>query len=79
MGYLCNHLATVICAIFAGVLSALWAAMVPTYPVLHPVFVMAVPITWFMVLTCWLAQKSTDYMHSPHHDEKPQTPSRAAL
>ena len=35
---------------------------------------MAVPITWFLVLMCWLSQKSTDYMHkhAPHssHSEK---------
>lgn len=33
---------------------------------------MAVPITWFMTFTCWISQKSTDYMHNhaPAHSEK---------
>lgn len=66
MGYLHNHLATVVCGAFAGTLSILWAVMVPVFPTLNVVFVMAVPITWFMVFTCWLAQKSTDYMHRSH-------------
>ena len=79
MGYLYNHLATVVCAAFAGVLSVLWAAMVPAYPILNPVFVMAVPIMWFMVFTCWIAQKSTDYMHRPHSQPEPQKYSSAAI
>lgn len=66
MGYLYNHLATVVCAVFAGVLSVLWVVMVPIYPVLNFVFIMAVPIMWFMVFVCWIAQKSTDYVHQSH-------------
>ena len=69
MGYLCNQLATVVCAIFAGILSLLWFVMVPVYPVLDFIFTMAVPITWFLVLTCWLAQKSTDYVHKPQKQQ----------
>lgn len=63
MGYLGNHLATVVCGIFAGVLSFLWYVMVPVFPVLEFVFIMAVPITWFLVFACWISQLSTDYMH----------------
>ena len=34
---------------------------------------MAVPITWFMTFTCWISQKSTDYIHhqaSTHSEKK---------
>ena len=33
---------------------------------------MAVPITWFLTFTCWISQKSADYMHNhaPSHSEK---------
>jgi hypothetical protein len=30
---------------------------------------MAVPITWFLTVMCWLAQKSNDYMKH-HHNNK---------
>ncbi|MBT8172607.1 MAG: hypothetical protein KJN83_00920, partial [Nitrosopumilus sp.] len=63
MGYLGNHLATVSTGIFAAVLTGLWAFW-DLSPVLDFVFLMAVPITWFMTFTCWISQKSTDYMHS---------------
>lgn len=76
MGYMRNHLATVVCGAFAGALSILWAVLVPPYPALNLVFVMAVPIMWFIVFTCWIAQKSTDYMHSGHG---PQRYSSAAV
>ena len=64
MGYLRNHLATVVCGAFAAALTVAWAVMAPAYPILEFVFIMAVPITWFLVLMCWLAQKSADYAHS---------------
>lgn len=70
MGYLYNHLATVVCGIFAAVLSVLWVIMVPMFPALEFVFIMAVPIMWFLVAMCWLAQKSADYAHSYSHTEK---------
>lgn len=70
MGYLYNHLATVVCAVFAAVLTGLWYIMVPMFPVLEFVFIMAVPIMWFLVVMCWLAQKSADYMHTHSHSEK---------
>ncbi len=73
MGYLYNHLATVVCGAFAVALSILWALMVPLYPLLNFVFIMAVPITWFLVAMCWLAQKSTDYAHASHGEKKSLT------
>ncbi len=68
MGYLGNHLATISTGIFAAVLTGLWAVW-DLSPVLHLIFMMAVPITWFLTLMCWLSQKSTDYMHkhTPTH------------
>ena len=74
MGYLGNHLATVTTGVFATILTGLWPYFVDFAPILHFVFLMAVPIMWFLVLMCWLSQKSTDYMHkhAPHtsHSEK---------
>lgn len=72
MGYLRNHLATVVCGAFAAVLSGLWFIMTPTFPVLEIVFLIAVPIMWFLVFICWIAQKSADYLHrsNPAHVKK---------
>ena len=70
MGYLHNHLATVVVGVFAAVLTGLWPYFVDFAPILNIVFFMAVPITWFLTLMCWLSQKSNDYMtHS--HSSKP--------
>lgn len=72
MGYLGNHLATIVTGVFAAVLTGLWPYFVDFAPILNFVFIMAVPITWFLTFTCWISQKSTDYMHShaPAHGEK---------
>ena len=72
MGYLGNHLATVVCGVFAAILTGLWPIFVDFAPVLDLVFLMAVPIMWFLTFTCWIAQKSTDYMHKYEaaHSEK---------
>ena len=71
MGYLGNHLATISTGVFAAVLTGLWPYFVDFAPILNFVFIMAVPITWFLVFTCWISQKSTDYMHAhAHHSEK---------
>jgi thiamine biosynthesis lipoprotein ApbE len=32
-------------------------------PVLNFVFIMAVPIAWFITFMCWIVQKGTDYSH----------------
>ena len=71
MGYARNHLATIVTGAFALVLTGIWAPMVDFAPDLNFVFIMAVSITWFMVLTCWLSQKSVDYAnnHSHTHEE----------
>ena len=70
MGYARNHLATIVTGAFALVLTGIWAPMVEFAPNLNFVFIMAVTITWFMVLTCWLSQKSADYAtnHSHTHE-----------
>ena len=70
MGYAHNHLATIVTGAFALVLTGIWAPMVDYAPNLNFIFIMAVPITWFMVLTCWLSQKSADYTtnHSHTHE-----------
>jgi len=74
MGYLGNHLATIVTGVFAAVLTGLWPYFVDFAPILNFVFIMAVPITWFLTFTCWISQKSTDYMHkyapSHSHNEK---------
>ncbi len=71
MGYLGNHLATVVTGIFAAVLTGLWPIMVDFAPILDFIFLMAVPITWFLTLMCGLSQWSTDYVHK----QNPQTTS----
>ena len=63
MGYLYNHLATVVCAVFAGVLTLLWPLFVDFAAVLDVVFIMAVPIMWFLTAVCFVAQKIADYVH----------------
>ncbi|NND86183.1 MAG: hypothetical protein HKM23_02395 [Nitrosopumilus sp.] len=69
MGIMRNHLATVVTGVFAAVLTGLWPYFVDFAPILNFVFIMAVPITWFLVFTCWISQKSADYMHkyAPSH------------
>ena len=69
MGYLGNHLATIVTGIFAVILTGLWPYFVDFAPILNFVFIMAVPITWFLTFTCWISQKSADYMHThaPSH------------
>jgi len=72
MGYVGNHLATLVTGVFAAVLTGLWPYFVDFAPILNVVFIMAVSITWFLTFTCWISQKSTDYMHNhaPSHIEK---------
>jgi len=63
MGLLYNHLATLVCAVFASVLTLLWPMFVELSPVYDLVFILAVPIMWFLTIVCFVAQRSADYMH----------------
>ena len=72
MGYAKNHLATLVSAVFAAVLTYLYFPLTELAPQLEFVFIMAVPIMWFMVFVCWIAQKAAENNHGAHHphDEK---------
>ena len=70
MGHVNNHLATLTCGVFAGVLTGLWPLMVDFAPILNLVFLMAVPIMWFLTFIVWIAQSAADYNHVHSHDEK---------
>ena len=65
MGYLGNHLATVIVAIFASALTVLYFVMPAP---LHQLLLVSSTVTWFLTFICWIAQKSVDYVHN--HSEK---------
>jgi len=67
MGHVKNHLATLVCGVFAAVLTGLYFVM-PSE--LWFIFAMAIPTMWFLVFICWIAQKAADYNHGPAHDEK---------
>jgi hypothetical protein len=71
MGYLRNHLATVVVSAFAAFLSGMYFVL----PSILSFFMLVVVIvTWFLAFMCWIVQKGTDYAHKhspPHsHDEK---------
>ncbi len=70
MGYFGNHLATLVTGVFAAVLTGLWAYFNDYTPILNFIFIMAVSITWFLTFACWMAQKSTDYVHNHAYSEK---------
>ena len=67
MGYAKNHLATLVCGVFAVVLTGLYFIMPSD---LWFIFALAIPIMWFLVFICWIAQKAADYNHGSSHDEK---------
>ena len=71
MGLVYNHLATLVCAVFASVLTLLWPMFVEFDPVFDLVFIMAVPIMWFLTIVCFVAQRSADYVHGQGHSNKP--------
>jgi len=75
MGYLGNHLATVVTGVFAAVLTGLWPVLVDFAPILQFVFIMAVPITWFLTVVCWISQRSTDYTHKHTSHSTPEKKS----
>ena len=70
MGYLYNHLATLVCAVFAAVLTLLWPMFLDLSPVYDLVFILSVPIMWFLTAVCFVAQISTDYMHGHEPTQK---------
>ena len=70
MGLVYNHLATLVCGVFASVLTLLWPMFVDLSPVYDLVFILAVPIMWFLTAVCFVAQISADYMHSDHKPKK---------
>jgi len=70
MGLFYNQLATLVCGVFAGVLTFLWPMFVDLSPVYDLVFILAVPITWFLTAVCFVAQISADYMHGDHKPKK---------
>ncbi len=72
MGYVKNHLATLVSGVWAAILTGLYFPLVDFAPSLSFIFTMAVPIMWFMVFVCWIAQKAADNNHGTHHshDEK---------
>jgi len=71
MGLVYNHLATLVCAVFASVLTLLWPMFVDFAQVLDIFFIMAVPIMWFLTIVCFVAQRSADWMHGQDHSHKP--------
>jgi len=70
MGYVYNHLATLVCGVFASVLTLLWPMFVDYDEAYHIVFLYAVPIMWFLTATCYVAQVSQDYAHGGHKPSK---------
>ena len=73
MGYVKNHLATLVSGIWAAVLTGLYFPLTDFAPSLYFIFLMAVPIMWFMVFIIWIAQKAADSNHGESHshdDEK---------
>jgi len=81
MGLVYNHLATLIVAVLASILTLLWHDLciinilddpmfVDYASVLDIFFILAVPITWFLTAVCFVSQISTDYMHGHEPTQK---------
>ena len=70
MGLIYNHLATLIVAVLASILTLLWPMFVDYADVFDVVFLLAVPITWFLTAVCFVSQISTDYMHGHEPTQK---------
>ena len=70
MGYVYNNLATLVCGVFAAVLTLLWPMFVDLSPVFDLVFILAVPITWFLTAVCFVSQISQDWAHGSHKSSK---------
>ena len=69
-----NHLATLVCGVFSGVLVLLWYlfhnVILGGLAVLDVVFIMALPPMFFLTIVCYVSQKSTDYMHGHEPTQK---------
>ena len=65
-----NQLATLVCGVFAAVLTFLWPMFVDYAEVFDLVFLLAVPIMWFLTAVCFVAQISADYAHGSHKVSK---------
>ena len=65
-----NHLATLVCGVFAAILTLLWPMFVDYAEVFDLVFLLAVPIMWFLTAVCFVAQISADYAHGGHKPSK---------
>jgi len=63
MGYARNHLATIVSGAFALVLTGLWPPFYDYAPTINFVFIMAVPIMWFMVLTVELKDSEIERLN----------------
>ena len=70
MGYIYNHLATLVCGVFAAILTFLWPIFVDYSAVMDAAFLYSVPIMWFLTIVCFVAQKSADYAHGGHKPSK---------
>ena len=81
MGLIYNHLATLIVAVLASILTLLWHDLgiinilddpmfVDYASVLDIFFILAVPITWFLTAVCFVSQISTDWAHGGHKPSK---------
>ena len=69
-----NHLATLVCGVFSGVLVLLWYlihnVILGGLAVLDVVFIMALPPMFFLTIVCFVSQISTDYMHGHEPTQK---------
>ncbi len=70
MGLFYNQLATLVCGVFAAVLTFLWPMFVDYSEVMDAAFIYSVPIMWFLTIVCFVAQKSADYAHGGHKPSK---------
>ena len=81
MGLVYNHLATLVMAVLASILTLLWHDLgiinilddpmfVDYASVLAIFFILAVPITWFLTAVCFVSQISADYMHGHEPTQK---------
>lgn len=80
MGYLRNHLATVVTGCFAASLTALYFYMPAA---LSQLLLVSAVVTWFLVFICWMAQKSADWTtkhggHSHPHTEHTQSEKKSS-